>query len=285
MTPSLKSSPIHFMLSTGICVLLLGSAAWSEEAPEKARALLDQVTKSEQDRQIAAKQKEIERLQEDQAKTERDSSSLKETMESTSGLIDETSAHLATLTADSRRLQHELAVSEAWTNAETLKIAGLRALTEAQGKSLAAATRRAEEADARSHLMTVEMEILQAGKQVPGELREGSQGDLAKASKAVAVAESKADSEERLAHEAMKAAAAKMAVAEAKAATARRLADNDLTLEPTVVTKAKAKPPVKPTEKLAPIAAPPKPAANAATTAKPTPNTGAAKPNKAPALR
>ncbi len=119
------------------------------------------------------------------------------------------------------------------------------------------------------------MEILQAGKQVPGEGREGSQTDLAKARKALAIAEAKAESEERLAHEAMKAAGARMALAEAKAATAQRLADNDLTLEPVVVTKAKVKPPGKSTEKLAPIAAPPKPVANSATSSKPTPNTGA----------
>jgi hypothetical protein len=45
-----------------------GSIGAAGAPPEKARALLDQVKKSEQDRAIAAKQTEIDRLKEDQAK-------------------------------------------------------------------------------------------------------------------------------------------------------------------------------------------------------------------------
>jgi hypothetical protein len=282
MTPSLKSSRIHFMLATGICSLLLGGAAWSQdEPPEKARALLDQVKKSDQDRQIAVKETEIERLKEDQAKTEHDSNELQQTIESTSGLTTDTGEHLATLTMESRRLEHELAVAQARITAEQLKIAGLHALADAQGKSLSALARRGEEATVRSHLRSVELEILQAGQQVPGEGREASQTDLGKARKALAVAESKAESEERLAHDAMKAAAAKMTLAETKAATAERLANNDLTLEPTVVTKAKPKTAAKSTEKLAPIAAPPKPAANTGAIPKPTTTAGATRTKKA----
>ncbi|MEZ0257227.1 MAG: hypothetical protein ACAI37_18235 [Chthoniobacter sp.] len=272
------------MLSTGICLLLVGGAARSEEAtPEKARALLDQVTKSEQDRQIAAKQTEIDRVQEDQAKTEKDSSDLQQTLESTSGLITETNDHLTTLTTESRRLQHELAIAEARIAAEQLKVAGLQALTDAQGKSLSALARRSEAAEARSHVMAAEMEILQAGKPAPSPVHDDSQSDLGKARKALTAAEAKADAEERLAHEAMKAATAKMALAEAKAVLAQRLADNDLTLEqPTVVTtKAKSKPAAKPSEKLAPVAAGPKPAANSAAPTKSTPSPAADKTKKA----
>ena len=56
----------------------------------------------------------------------------------------------------------------------------------------------------------------------------------------------------------MKAATAKMALAETKAETAQRLADNDLTLTPAVVKKSKPKAAAKTEEKqLAPVAAPP----------------------------
>jgi hypothetical protein len=282
MTPSFKSSRIN--LAAGICSLLVGGAVQGEEAPpEKARALLDQVKKSEQDREIAVKQTEIDRLKEDQAKTESDSEALQQTIESTSGLLTDTSEHLATLTTDSRRLEHELAVSQAWINAEQLKTAGLRALADAQGKSLSALARRTEEAAARSHLRGGEMEILQAGQQVPKEGRELSQTDLAKARKALAIAEAKADSEERLAHDAVKAAAVRMTLAETKATLAQRLADNDLTLEPTMTTaKLKPKSTEKSASKLAPIAGPPPPASGVALP-KPTINTGATKTSKTPA--
>lgn len=284
MIPSFQTSRVPVLLRTGICCLLLGSVAWSEEtAPEKARALLDTVTKSEQDRQIAAKQTEIDRLQEDKTKTESDSNALKQTLESTSNLTTETNDHLGTLTAESRRLQHELAIAEARIAAEQLKIAGLQALTDAQSKSLSALARHSEEAEARSQVMSAEMEVLQSGKQVPGQLREDSSSELAKARKALAAAEAKTAAEERLAHDAMKAATAKMALAEAKATMAQRLADNDLTLEqPVVVTKTKAKPVAKPTEKKPdPVAAGPKSSADAPATSKPTTTTGAAKSKKA----
>jgi len=273
------------MLATGICSLLLGGAAWSQEAsPEKARALLDQVKKSEQDRLIAVKQTEIDRLKEDQAKTERDSNDLKKTIESTSALVTDAGEHLATLTTEGRRLEHELVVAEARIAAEQLKIEGLHALADAQGKSLSALARRAEEAAVRSHLRTVELEILQGGQQVPGEGHELSQTDLAKARLALAAAEAKAESEERLAHDAMKTAAARMTLAETKATLADRLADNDLTLEPAAVTgKAKPKTPAKSTSKLAPIAAGPKSAANPGATPKPAAKTDATKTKKAPA--
>ena len=85
--------------------------------------MLDEVQKSEQDRQIAVKQTEIDRLQEDQTEIEKDSNGLKKTLDSTSGLVTDTNNHLGTLTAESRRLQHELAVAEAWIDAEQLKVA------------------------------------------------------------------------------------------------------------------------------------------------------------------
>jgi len=255
------------------------ASAPEEASPEKARALLDQVKKSEQDRAIAAKQTEIDRLMEDQAKAESDAEALKKTMESTSGLIAGTGEHLTTLTNDSRRLEHELAVSEAWINAEQLKTAGLRALADAQGKALSALSRRAEETAARSHVRTIELEILQAGQQPPREGHEISRTDLEKARKALAVAEAKAESEERLAHEAMKAAGLKMALAETKATHAQRLAGDDLTLEPAKVTaRVKPKSPEKSAAKPAAIAVGPSSAASS----KPAITKGATKTRKTP---
>ncbi len=324
MLPMLKSSRIHFILATGICSLFLGGSARSQEAkpaiiprvkpaittdtppaiipdappilsqdapPEKARALLDQVKKSEQDRQVAVKQTEIDRLKEDQAKIDGDSTGLKKTIESTTGLTNDATERLSALTLESRRLEHELAVAEARSNAEKLKIEGLRALADAQGKSLSALALRAEEAAARSSLRTVELEILQAGKQIPGEGHEPeSQTELTKARNALAAAESKAQAEERLAHDAMKAAAARMVLAETSATTAQRLADNDLTLEaPVAKAKPKAKSPEKPAEKPAAVAAGPNSAPTAGTPSKPSTSVLATilskKPTSAPAAR
>ncbi len=317
MTPLLKSAPIRFVLATGICSLLMAGAAVSQEAPPaiikneppaiiketpataineapatlseeappaKERALLDQVKKSEQDRQISAKQTEIDRIKEDQAGIQRDSDGLEKTIESTSGLTADANEQLATLTMESKRLEHELAVAQARIKAEKLKIEGLRALSEAQAKSLSALSRRAEQADARARLHTIEMEILQDGKQIPAEGREGeSSSGLVKARKALAAAEVKTDAEERLAHDAMKAAAAKMTVSEAAATTAQRLADNDPALEAPVAIP-KAKPVEKAAiEKPAPVASGPKPTTSTGTSSKPAATGNKTSTQKAPA--
>jgi hypothetical protein len=148
-------------------------------------------------------------------------------------------------------------------------------LADAQGKALSALSRRAEETEARSHVRTIELEILQAGQQPPREGHEVSHTDLEKARKALAVAEAKAESEERLAQEAMKAAGLKMAQAETKATYAQRLANNDLTLEPVKITaRLKRKSP----EKSAAIAVGPSSAASP----KPAIKKGATKTSKNP---
>jgi chromosome segregation ATPase len=250
-----------------------------EAAPEQARVLLDQVKKSEQDRAIAAKQTEIDRLKEDQTKAEIDAEALRKTMESTTGLINGAGEQLTNLTNDSRRLEHDLAVSQARIDAEQFKTAGLRALADAQSKALSAMTRRGEETVARSHVRSIELETLQAGQQPPRDGHEISHSDLEKARKALAVAEAKAESEERVAHDAMKDAGLKMALAEAKANYAQRLADNDLTLEPPkVVAKVKRKSPEKSAAKPAAIAVGP---ASAASPKAPI-SKGATKTNKTP---
>lgn len=318
MTSLLTSPRIQIILATGICSLFLNSPARSQEAqpapsksqdttsassekqsaqPEQARALLDQVKKSEQDRQVTVKQTEMARVKEDQEKAERDSNALKQSMESTTGLIGERTDHLSNLTAESKRLQHELAVAEARITAEKLKIDGLKALADAQGKSLSALDRHADEAKARTKVQSLELEMLQAGKLIPGEGREDvAHADLTKARKAQTAAESRTISEERTAYDAMKAATSKMAQAETKAAYAQRLADNDPALMPVEKAKPVAKVADKTDsdanipkaividpEKLAPIAAGPKsPGSSAKPTAKPAAAAAATTTSKAP---
>ena len=240
-----RSSPL--VLATSFASLLVGALAFAQEpqpAPaEKARLLFDQMERGELDRQIASKQKEIDRLKEDQAKTLSDTNGLQKTVESTTALLEDSGENLSRLTGENRRLEHELAVSEAKAEAEKLKIEGLKALNVAQTKTLAALARRTEEAEARAHLRLAELDLLNAGKAIPKEgSNEAPQSDLAKARKALAQAETRTQAEDRAAREAMKDASAKMAAAEAKNAIVQRLVDNDLTVPlPAIAEKPKAK--------------------------------------------
>lgn len=287
MMLSLNLRP-HVLFLTGVVsTLLLGMSVAQEEVlfvatgalqddaasapPAKARALLDELKKSELDRQIAVKQIEIDRIKQDQAKAEHDAASVQKTIDSTAALITDSNDEINKLTTESRRLEHELALAEVRAGAERLKIDGLRALSVAQGKSLSALARHAEEAEVRTRLRAAELALLQEGKPIPAEGRdEAAQGEIGKIRKALALAEAKTTIEDRAAHEAMKDAAAKMALAEAKESTANRLADNDLTLPP-IAEKPKAKSSDKPAKK-----------ESDAPARKPQPTVAASTPNPAP---
>jgi hypothetical protein len=257
--------------------LLFATGGAPEEAapaaPGNAQALLDEVKKRELDRQLASKQTEIDRIKQDQEKAEHDAANVQKTIESTAALIKDSDEEVARLTAESRRLEHELQLAGARIDAERLKVDGLRALSAAQTKSLSAVARRAEEAEARTRLRAAELALLREGKPIPAEGREeAAPGEVAKCRKALAAAEAKTETEEKAAREAMKAAAAKMALAEAKASTAKRLAENDLTLPP-ITEKTKPRSSDKPAEKRetdAPVRKAPS-ATAAASTPKPTP--------------
>jgi chromosome segregation ATPase len=208
--------------------------------PGKARALLDELKKGETDRQLAVKQTEIDRLKQDREKTELEAANLQKTIDSATALVAESDEEISKMTSESRRLEHELAVTQERIAAERLKTEGLRALSAAQTKSLSALARHAEETEARTRLRSAELALLREGKPLLADARDESQSEIGKCRKALALAEAKAQAEERAAQEAIKAATVKMAAAEARAATAKRMADNDLTLIP-VAEKTKGK--------------------------------------------
>lgn len=293
LSPNLRL--LAFCLAAGLCSASLGWAAPTQDEalfvttettpegaapapPEKARALLDEVKKSELDRQVAVKQTEIERIQQDQAKTERDAANVQKTIESTTALITDSDEEINKLAMESRRMEHELALAEVRMGAERLKIDGLRALSAAQSKSLTALARRGEEAEARTRLRAAELALLKEGKPIPAEGKEDAgQSEIGKCRKALALAEAKTAVEERAAREAMTAAAAKMALADAKESTAKRLAENDLTLppisektKPKSSERAEKKESDAPVRKVQPAVAAAKPASTAPSTPKPT---------------
>src|SRR3954449_5061762 len=112
-----KTARMALILTVGIASVSLLPTARSQESdpppPEKARALLDQVKQAEIDRQMAVKQKEIDRLVEDQARTQRDTGGLQKTIESTSTLLSDSEENLRKIAEDSRRMEHELKVNVA----------------------------------------------------------------------------------------------------------------------------------------------------------------------------
>src|SRR5438132_8440798 len=98
MKISRKCTMAGAALMTGLFTLTQnGLAVGQEPAPEKTKALLEQVKKTELNRQVAVKQTAIDRLQEDLEKSKKDAEGLQQTMTTTATLINESVAHLDSL--------------------------------------------------------------------------------------------------------------------------------------------------------------------------------------------
>jgi len=229
MKISRNNKMIGSALLAGVLSFSLNAAAFSEETQqqsEKAQALLDKVKQSEMDRQVAAKQTEIDRLKEDLDKGKKDADTLHQSIDSTNSLINTSAANLDKLSDERKRLEQSLNLALARISAERQRIEALRNLSDAQTKSLSALNRRIEETDVRSRVSDAEMQLLSEGKTVPiagGE--DKGHSELSKLRKTLATCETKTASEENIARNAMKTAAIKVQLADAAAARAERMAE------------------------------------------------------------
>lgn len=227
----MKISKNHTMIGAaliaGVLSISLNDRVAAQDAPpEKAQALLDKVKQGELDRQIAAKQTEIDRLKEDLNKGKKDADGLQQTMDATNSLISESTENLDKLTEKGKRLEQEYNLTLARISAERQKIDGLRNLSDAQSKSLGALTNRIEETDVRGRVRSAEMEMLTEGKPVPAEgTDDKGHSELSKLRKTLAAYETKTTAEEKTARDAMRIATAKVQAADAAAARVKRMAD------------------------------------------------------------
>ncbi len=225
MKTSLTLTVAGVALVAGVFTSTFSAPAFAEDAPaEKAQVLLDKVKKSQLDRQLAEKQTTIDRLHEDLDHNKKDAESLQQTIDATANLINDSTKHYEELSAERRRLQHDLNLTIARIDAETQRLDGLRNLSTAQGKSLSALNRHIEEIDVRSQLHTAEMKAMADGKLQAGEeIDDKKHPDLMKLRKELYTSEAKTESEEKAARIAMKAAASKVQAADMAAARVQKL--------------------------------------------------------------
>jgi chromosome segregation ATPase len=142
-------------------VLALGSATVAlGETPEKAQALLADVKKKELAGEIAAKQTELDRLNEDLAKRRKEVEALQKSVDEITGAINETTTSLDQLLTQRVRLTKALEVVTLRIDAERLKVDGLRTLSDAQKKTLDSATKSIDEATVRSGIQGAELKLL-----------------------------------------------------------------------------------------------------------------------------
>jgi hypothetical protein len=228
MTYLSKNSMARSATFAGICLLgLAGSALAQTAEPDNAKALLEKVKRRDIDRQITARQTEIDRLAEDLAKGHKEAETMQANIDATGSLLKESAAHLSQLVSQRKRLEQVIELTTLRIEAERLKAEGLHLLGDAQGKALIALTKRAEETDVRASLGGAELKLLTPAEGAPGAeaaARDGAKmrPALADLRRKLAIAENAAANAEKIARDAMRAASSKLELADIAGIRAKR---------------------------------------------------------------
>jgi hypothetical protein len=214
---------LHGALVIGLCSFALPAIAADETpAPENAKTLLERVKRNDLDRQVAAKQTEVDRLAQDLAKEHKDAEAMEKSIASTGEMLKASSATLDQLTNDRKRLEQVLELTALRIEAERLKVEGLQRLADAQAKTLAALAKRAEETEARSNLSQAELK--QLSENTPAAQGKG-RSPLTELRKKLAISETAAETADRVAQDAMHSASLRLEQADVASVRVKRKAD------------------------------------------------------------
>jgi tetrahydromethanopterin S-methyltransferase subunit G len=193
-----------------------------------AQALVEEAKKSEYERKMAAKQTVADRLGEDLKKAKHEIDDLEKSVNKVSGATAEATGELGKLGAEKKRLTRDLELANLRIDAEKLKAEGLKLLGIAHAKSREALTKRTEEIELRTSLVSAEMGAL-AGKSPAEPASSGSKKNRSKQGstltelrKQLSKAEQATINASSNARQAMDAAAHKVQQADAAAAKAEK---------------------------------------------------------------
>lgn len=202
------------------------SQTLQDSSSAQSQALLQKVKQSEMERRIAIKQTEIDRLQEDLNKSKKDFDASQKNLDATTALITTSNATMDELAVERRRLEQQLDLTDLRIEAEQRENEGLKRLSGAQNSELDAINARMAETDVRSQVRQAEVQLLSAGKPVPGEDNdERATADLSKLEKTLASDEQKTFSTESIAREAMKTASARLESAQEAVARVKQVSE------------------------------------------------------------
>ena len=217
-----KNSAVLFtaILGTG-CALAVSALAQTPE-PENAKSLLEKVKRRDLERQVTARQTDLDRLAEDLAKGHKEAETMQANVDATGALLKESAANLGQLQNQKKRLEQVIELTTLRIEAERLKAEGLQMLADAQGKALTALTKRAEVTDLRASLGAAELKTLAPPEGEPAGDAPRARPALTDMRKKLALSESAAASAERIARDAMRAASSKLELADIAAVKAKR---------------------------------------------------------------
>ena len=220
-----KNSAVLFTAILGTCALAASALAQTPE-PDNAKSLLEKVKRRDLERQVTARQTDLDRLAEDLAKGHKEAETMQANIDATSGLLKESAANLGQLHNQKKRLEQVIELTTLRIEAERLKAEGLQLLGDAQGKALLALTKRAEETDVRASLGAAELKTLAPPDGAPAADAPRARPALTDMRKKLALSESAAAGAEKIARDAMRAASMKLELADIAAVKAKRKGSN-----------------------------------------------------------
>lgn len=226
-----KIPPVTVYMLAAAIGLMIPPSLLSETKSEDAQALLQDVKKRDLERQTAAKQTEVNRLNEDLSKARKESDELKQSIDGMGVAILEATSHVDQLSAERTRLTQALEVTNLRIDAEKLKLHGLKMLSDAQSKALGTLTNRIDDTDLRATVGAAELKLMSDGPLLDGSDPVATESTSKLKSQITDLKKKRAKNERSTleantaAREAMLAASSKLQLADAAAGKARKRAD------------------------------------------------------------
>jgi len=225
-----QSSIIPTLIATGsLFTFAIPQSAFSEAPTAKdAITLLDEAKKSDYERKLAAKQIELDRLNEDRTKGAKEVEALEASVQKAGAAVDDATKNLDLLSLQRKRVTRELELLELRITAERLKSDGLKMLQAANKKAQEAVTKRNEVADVRAAIVALETRQIAAKSPMPVAASEPAptpsknEPTLTELKRKLDKAETATTKAVYQAREAMSAATARLREAEAAAAKAEK---------------------------------------------------------------
>lgn len=223
--------PLAAVLIGALSLTPTAFAAEPAESREKPLVLLESVKKREVESQLAVKQTEIQRLNEDLQKQEKEQASLQQSMDSIAIAVAESNDLLDQYLARKKYLTRALELTTQRIDAERLKVDGLKTLSDAQAKERDRVAKQYESTGIRANIEGANLRIISQkqpsaeGEAVPKDATAKLLSEIADLKKKLDKSERNAVAAAKLAREAMLSASEKLVQAENAGAKAKKTAE------------------------------------------------------------
>ena len=228
----MPTKAVAFTLAGAFSLALCARAPGQADPREKALIILEGVKKRELDTQIAMKQTELQRLNEDLQKRQNEASVLQQSMDSIAIATAEANDLLEQLQMRKQYLTRALELTSQRIDAEKLKVDGLKTLSDAQAKDRDRVAKQSDSTSIRANIEGANFRILSQkqdgpdGEPVSRDTTAKLLSEIVDLKKKLEKSEHNTAAAVKLARDAMASATAKLTQAESAETRAKKTAQD-----------------------------------------------------------